>query len=1479
MTRYGWPSQAPKGHRQRGAGAVVKSKGEIAVGGLVIKEWQRTPMQLLQEYCQGEKRPKPRYDSMRAREGDPPGHSRVRAVLQDPKKPGSDKDLIFMATQSFPTSTEAKHSVALLALGRLCPTHPLERKLPAPYDALWTAMIASAAGTSKASDTKGGSAPKKTKQAKALPSAPAAATPASSFAASWEAEAMPAIPPVGAKEESVPVLTMLNRYESAAAKKRVMADRDQQRRERQNKREARKVLDPNKPPRVLMSETMRTEIEAFLKRQLASSSSGGGDGVSAEETEECLAHLERLGFARNRIEQAIAQVRAPSDLQMQVLDWLCLHLPEDELPKAFDPRSKGVRLVKGSGGSGPTADLCAKGFHAADAMSALHRVDGDAWAAGALLLSEALLLVSDELGDTEGRCWWPPRDEEAEEDPDERVIHDELELLQSIYGEENVTVTDLECTVPSRTGSDVALLGPTPFKRVELPLPCSCQLIALLPVAGEGLQYPVASPLVFVEMSIPKFASSRLEDLAKLSLVAATEAMVTVLEHKGTPCLHAARESAASTLETLLGSDALAETTRLRSPLCEQHSRLIRPLLPLPVAEADDLEMAASAAASASPPKRATHSLGRSPSRLRNVPKALKAAYSELDAVLKGRPKCAKFSKSRERLPIWAERDAILRTVRENQVVLLRGETGCGKSTQLPQFLLEEACERGEGGRTHILVTQPRRLAAIGVARRVAEERGESLSDGSRGELASHCTVGYHIRGEKRCSALTNVTFCTTGILLRRLQSGLDRGVTHIVVDEVHERSVDTDFLLLILRRVARVNPSVKVVLMSATIDAGKICEYFSSFLGKPCPVIKVPGFVHPVREVYLDEAAAFCGWRAQQASLVDESSGQIDASKWFARGMDLTVAARLIHVIAFSGGLEPPPPTKKVLPAAHGECILVFLPGVPEIRKLARFLSSGRFDPASASTAALNDDEGDDDDDGKPTALYGGLHVLELHGGLTGEAQSRVFDPAPSGKIKVVLSTNVAETSVTIDGVTTVIDLGRVKETRYDALNRMSRLVETWCPLDSSDQRRGRAGRTRPGVCYRLFPESMRALVPAAAEPEMRRVALENLCLQIKAMQLGPIDKVLGDCLDPPHASSIRSAVTQLSRMGALSASTDHEDGLALTPLGQAISQLPVDVKLAKCLVFGAILSCLDPLLTIAASLSVRSPWVSPPDRREEAARAKEAFAWGHSDHLTMVRAFDAFRECRGYRARRSFCDGAFLSMEGMNTIESLREDFASVLADLGFLDSKRGALSPENNLHSKDSGIIRSALVAGLYPNLVKVVYPPATYVDTAGGSVRQEYRAQGLRMYTRPDEGVAAADEGSLIRFKGVAQQRVFLHPQSVCFDIGEYVFPWLIFSDKSETGKVFVRDATAATPYSLLLFGGDLTVHHHDGLIDVGEDSWTQLDAPGRVAVLARGIRRALDTLLQAKLASPHSVHFHTSDVVSLVVDLLRTGGMK
>ncbi|KAF9068099.1 P-loop containing nucleoside triphosphate hydrolase protein [Rhodocollybia butyracea] len=685
----------------------------------------------------------------------------------------------------------------------------------------------------------------------------------------------------------------------------------------------------------------------------------------------------------------------------------------------------------------------------------------------------------------------------------------------------------------------------------------------------------------------------------------------------------------------------------------------------------------------------------------------------------------------RNTLPIASYREKIIETLEESQILVLSGETGCGKSTQLPTFLLEDQLSRGRPCK--ILVTEPRRISAISLAQRVSRELGEpSNAVGTINSL-----VGYSIRLEANVTKNTRLAFVTNGIALRMLEGGSGQGVgqgtafdeiTHIIIDEVHERSIESDFLLIVLKSLLEQRSDLKVVLMSATVDAEKISDYFG---GRDiCPLLHVPGRTFPVTIRYLEDAVESCSWTITENSPYarrmhdkfyrnknktdwseelavdddDESdipSENVKLEKRYSPNTATTInlfderlipyelIVRLLDKICFEDASL----------SAYSPAVLIFMPGLGEIRRLNDML-------AEHPLFGLDD-----------------FRIYPLHSTLSSENQSAVFETPPLGVRKIVIATNIAETGITIPDVTCVIDSGKHKEMRFDERRQLSRLVETFVARSNAAQRRGRAGRVREGLCFHLFTKVRHdTQMVDNPLPEMLRLSLADLGLRIKIMKIklgSSIEDVLSRALDPPTSLNIQRAVSMLVEVRALTPSEE------ITPMGRLLSKLPTDVHLGKFLLIACVMRCLDPALTIAAALNSKSPFLAPFGLEQEADRAKASFKTENSDFLTLHAVFASWRRAASNNSGfvRKFCRQNFLSHQNLQQIEELRQQFLGYLIDASFIqadssfirDLNRARYSrnrtrfvpvpPALDSNSSNVALVNAALLAGLYPKVLAV------------------------------------------------------------------------------------------------------------------------------------------------------------------------------
>ncbi|KIJ54301.1 hypothetical protein M422DRAFT_25225 [Sphaerobolus stellatus SS14] len=783
----------------------------------------------------------------------------------------------------------------------------------------------------------------------------------------------------------------------------------------------------------------------------------------------------------------------------------------------------------------------------------------------------------------------------------------------------------------------------------------------------------------------------------------------------------------------------------------------------------------------------------------------------------------------RQNLPAWKSKTEFLNALQKSRVVVCVGETGSGKTTQIPQYILDNYLDdfKSSSGRKsnilqnmQIIVTQPRRVAATSVAARVSSERG---SDGS---------VAYTIRGESTANRRTKLLFCTTGVVLRRLTVGDGlKGVNIIIVDEVHERSVDSDFLLLELLELLKRNKELKVVLMSATINQETFLEYFKD--ASPS-LVTIPGRTHPVKDIHLEHIIPHINFNPSPSKPVTkQTEAQLRAFRqiYESQGLDQS-SVRAIETVVRSERIDYQLITAVVsyIAANKGEgAILIFLPGVQEITRCIDSLKSSSI----ASSA----------------------NIFPLHANLSSNEQKAVFRNTP--KRKIVVSTNVAETSITIDDVVYVIDTGKVKETSYDPETGLSALTETWVTKAAARQRRGRAGRVKPGECYKLYTvKQEQETMGDFPVPEILRVPLESLSLAVKSVREDEDVKLfLLKAIDPPPVAAMEKAWSVLEELGAVT-----PDG-KLTALGRYLSLLPVDLRLGKMLILASIFDCLEPILTIAAILSSKPLFISPIDKRDEASKARSKFAFANSDLLTDMHAYD---ECINAPRLRSFCEENFISYTAVRDISSLREDFFSALRSAGFSQSLRSSSS------SPHPALLQSIIMAGLYPRIARITLPSSAikFDKFQGGTVQ---RAQNAKEYKLFDlDNVDNTGRGS----------RVFLHPSSVLFGQDKWKEHFVCYFRKAITSKPFLRDATEVPLFAVLLFGGPISVNYVGGGLTIGAPNGSkriQMKAWPRIGVLANQLRQLLDEQLsQALETASFDVFKRGNSVLEAMMALLTRG---
>jgi ATP-dependent helicase HrpA len=610
-----------------------------------------------------------------------------------------------------------------------------------------------------------------------------------------------------------------------------------------------------------------------------------------------------------------------------------------------------------------------------------------------------------------------------------------------------------------------------------------------------------------------------------------------------------------------------------------------------------------------------------------------------------------------EELPVSQRKDDIAEAIKNHQLVIVAGETGSGKTTQLPKICLE----LGRGITGQIGHTQPRRIAARTVAERIAEELGTQLGD----------VVGYKVRFTDRSGDATAVKLMTDGILLTEIAN--DRNLTRydtLIIDEAHERSLNIDFILGYLRQLLPRRPDLKVIITSATIDPERFAEHFADQrTQQPAPIIEVSGRTYPVEVRYRP------------------ISGQDDKDE------DRDQVTAITDAI---GELEREGP---------GD-VLVFLSGEQEIRDTADALR------------------------GRP-----GLDILPLYGRLSSAEQHRVFEVPANRSItsrRVVLATNVAETSLTVPGIRYVIDPGTARISRYSLRTKVQRLPIEAISQASANQRKGRCGRVADGICIRLYSEEDFESRPEFTDPEIQRTNLASVILQMAAARLGDVRRF--PFVDPPDPRAITDGVKLLEELNAVK--NDQ-----LTETGRQMARLPVDPRIARMIIESGKQGCAREILVIAAALSIQDPRERPTDNQQAADTAHRRFAQPESDFLAFVALWDYLaerqRELSGSAFRR-LCRSEFLNYLRVREWQDLHGQLSSLTRDLGI----------NTKTSSSERVRVHTALLAGLLSHVgMKIVLAPAKPVSGRPGGPERGRRplpeylgARGTKFAVFPGSGLA-------------------------------------------------------------------------------------------------------------------------------------------
>ncbi|XP_065065163.1 ATP-dependent RNA helicase DHX33-like [Rhopilema esculentum] len=563
-----------------------------------------------------------------------------------------------------------------------------------------------------------------------------------------------------------------------------------------------------------------------------------------------------------------------------------------------------------------------------------------------------------------------------------------------------------------------------------------------------------------------------------------------------------------------------------------------------------------------------------------------------------------KLKEERRRLPIYFGKKQLISEVQRNENVIIMSETGSGKTTQVPQYLFEA----GFANSGVIGCTQPRRVAAISIADRVAKEMGVSL-----GSL-----VGFTVRFEEHSGPRTKIKYMTDGILLREaIADPLLKKYSIIILDEAHERTIHTDVLFGVVKQAQKLRKEnkinkLKIIIMSATLEAEHFAQYFNN-----AKVLYVEGRRHPIRMMYA----------------VDQQTDYIHSA---------LVSTLQIHQ-----------------QHGFGDDILVFLTGQEEIESLSKLLID--------CSSQLDQN-------------FQKITVCPLFAALPPALQMKVFEKTKPGHRKIILATNIAETSITIPGVKYVIDTGMVKVKGYNPQNGLDMLIREPVSKAQARQRAGRAGRECPGICYRLYTEDSFKALAQSSVPEIKRSNLSSVVLNLLAMGISDLSSF--DFMDPPSTMAIQNAIEELVLLGAVESAQTEK----LTETGKIMANFPLDPKFAKCILTARGEGCTEEMLTIVAVLSVESITYSPSDKRDEVNRVRQKFLSSEGDHVSLLNIFKAHKHVKG---NPDWCMEHFINTRAMKTVHNIRSQLRELCQRLDIQLTSCG----------KDFTKLRRSLAAGLF------------------------------------------------------------------------------------------------------------------------------------------------------------------------------------
>lgn len=755
-----------------------------------------------------------------------------------------------------------------------------------------------------------------------------------------------------------------------------------------------------------------------------------------------------------------------------------------------------------------------------------------------------------------------------------------------------------------------------------------------------------------------------------------------------------------------------------------------------------------------------------------------------------------KIHLQRNELPVHGMKAQIMQAIYENPVVIIKGATGSGKTTQIAQYILEDHIASNQGAYCNICVTQPRRISATSVSERIAFERGEEIGK----------SVGYSVRFDTVTPRpYGSIMMCTVGVLLRRLENGL-RGISHIIVDEIHERDVDTDFLLVVLRDMVHTYPDLRVILMSATIDTKLFTDYFNN-----CPLLEVPGRTFEVKQLFLEDCIELVNFhpppnikkrggrgddddgddgRSDPVSGPDDADQNLNKVPLPPKYRPSTQAA-LQQMSESEVSYELIEALLMHTKSVDGS-VLIFLPGWNIIFGLLQYLQN--------------------------TQEFSGprYRILPCHSQVPREEQRKVFESVPPGMKKIILATNIAESSITIDDIVFVIDVCKSRMKFFTSHNNLISYATVWASKTNLEQRKGRAGRVRPGMCFTLCSRARYDKLDQYSTPEMFRSPLHELALSIKLLKLGAIGQFLSKALEPPPLDAVIEAEVVLRDLKCLDANDD------LTPLGRILARLPIEPRLGKMIVLSTVFGATETVTAMAAySSTFQEIYTLELGQRRLNFHQKALSGNKCSDHVAMLTAMQMWASKRriGEEEEHRFCEWKGLQLNSLRIIDDAKGQLLSLLQQCGFPEQNMMPYRVNNNEPDQHLDLCLALLCVGLYPNVC----------------VHKEKR-----------KVLTTESRDALIHKTSVNCSNQQTH----------FPYPFFVYGEKIRTKAVSCKQMTMISPVHLLLFGSRKVELIGPNLINL--DNWIKFEMDGHQARLICALREFIDQIVVKAANDPEEV---------------------